>query len=101
MLKKKVNALVFTGKLNTWYKNKKNILIGSWCLLNLKQKNKIKSFNFILSDRETKNLEYYNKKNIIKFEYYYSRLLEDCIKNLTNYYNVNWNKRSWEIFLGP
>ena len=49
--------------------------------------------------------EYSSKNKILKrtklCDYYYSRLIDDVILNLKNFYDVNWNFKSWELFIGP
>ena len=51
-----------------------------------------------MNKKELKNNEISERKIC---EVYYEKLLEDVKDNLENHYKVNWNNRSWEIFLGP
>ena len=95
---KKKTALVFSGLLKTWFKNKKNILIGGWCNIDEIENPKYKKFLTVLNKKELKNNEISERKIC---EVYYEKLLEDVKDNLENHYKVNWNNRSWEIFLGP
>ena len=49
--------------------------------------------------------EYSSNNEILKrtklCDYYYSRLIDDAILNLKNFYDVDWNFKSWELFIGP
>ena len=49
--------------------------------------------------------EYSSKNKILKrtklCDYYYSRLIDDAILNLKNFYDVRWSFKSWELFIGP
>ena len=66
-----------------------------WCLNNHTDLHK-RDINIV--NRES-------KRNIVKegaiCEKLYDRLLFDLVKNFNLFYNVNWSKKSWEIFLGP
>ena len=90
-------GLFFTGSKIKLFKNLNNLLAGEWCLNNL-ENDLIKKKSIKISNREL-------KRSIVKdadvCNYYYSRLLDDLILHCSRIYKLNWNKRSWEIFLGP
>ncbi len=96
-MSKKESALVFTSLSKTWFKNNRNILVGEWCLKQINE-TKHKNFKYKVSDRE-------DRINVTKdakiCDYYYEKLLIDVTKKFENLYKFNWNKRSWEVFLGP
>jgi len=94
------NGLVFTANKDTWFKDKTNIFLGEWCL---KEEDlyQYKNLNFKILDLEKKKNKEDIKKKFETCDYYYQRLLKDSILNLEKHYNVSWNERSWEIFLGP
>jgi len=97
---KKKYALVLTGLLNTWYKKSTNVLINEWCLGKTITTDgfNYKKYSFFISKKSK------NNNNIVKegktCSFYYRRLLDDIILNLKADYNIKWNKRSWEVFLG-
>ena len=94
----KKTALVFTSLLKTWFKNSKNVLIGEWCLSNISNL-KYKSYDFVISKKENEKIKIMKESKICN--HYYERLLNDVTYNLEKYYNLKWNKRSWEVFFGP
>lgn len=89
--------LSFTTNNNK--KNKRNeLLAGEWCLDQTSTKIENNSKNLNISDKENNQ----NIFNEAKFcENLYNRLLEDLIIHLNQNDKFKWNKRSWEIFLGP
>ncbi len=97
-MKKKKTALVFTAFDGSWYKNMKNILLGEWCLVNISNR-RYKNYDFIVSRKEKKKEKIIHEEKLCN--YYYERLLEDFIENLGKFYDLKWNKRSWEVFCGP
>jgi len=95
---KKKSALVFTGIIKTWFQNCKNILVSESCIVKNFDNKKYKSFDVEISKKEV-NEDIIKDSKICNF--YYNRLLNDAILNLKDIYQVDWNKRSWELFLGP
>lgn len=95
---KKKSALVFTGIIKTWFQNCKNILLSESCIVKNFEDKKYKSFDVEISKKEV-NEDIIKDSKICNF--YYNRLLNDAILNLKDIYQVDWNKKSWELFLGP
>ena len=91
---KRKNSLVLTSIKKNFDKTNNNILIGEWCLFD---KTKKKYNYFDIKEKNTFN----DPQNEKKCNFYYERLLEDVKNTLKNELELNWNTRSWEIFIGP
>ena len=96
-MKKKHYNLFFTRSKISKTKKNEDLFAGEWCL-NKSYDTLDKNNSIKISNRET-------QRNIFKeakiCEKLYVRLLEDLILHLNKIHKLNWNKRSWEIFLGP
>ena len=96
-MKKKHYNLFFTSSKIKKIKKNEDIFAGEWCLNKFYQTTE-SSNSIQISNRET-------KRNVLKeariCEKLYARLLEDLILHFNKIHKFNWNKRSWEIFLGP
>ena len=77
-------------------KNKKNYVLGNWCL-NKKLK---KDFKIFLNSEKYETYNQINKNFLL-----YKKLEEEMITSATNelnfIHNVNFSKRYWQILIGP
>ena len=80
-------------------KNKKNILIGSWCLLNDQIKESFNKGNDVIAkyhwdDKKKLSLD------IPYIEKVYKYFLDQLTKNLNSFHKTDYDQNIWQIMLG-
>ena len=82
--------LVLTGLKESFFP-RGNFCLGPWC--NKEQNKKLKYISAKLSLPS-------DLQKSQKCDFYYERLVEDVFSNFEKNFDLKWNKKSWEIFIG-
>jgi len=92
-----MNLITIDNK-KLWVKNKKNLLLGNWCINNDHKYKTNNKKNYSISDYHWKNKSKYRKdlKYLCKI---YNLLLNNLQLNLNKFHKLNYPKRYWEILL--
>ena len=95
------NRLICTGNSELISENRKNILIGDWCLEDIEVKKKTQ--NLLI---EICEYHYNINPNKIRNDWDYLIFLYDKVMNslsikLNQYHNKSFSRRFWEIIVGP
>ena len=90
--------LVTANNKTLWSKNKKNLLLGNWCVNNLHRYQKKNKKNYLISDYHWTNKSKFKKD--LKYLYkVYILILDNLCKHLNKFHNTKYPKRYWEILL--
>ncbi len=90
--------LIHTADERTWSRNKKNLILGEWCLKNSRkhiwQKIDYEMCNIILNNKKDRN-------SSVDEVFYLSKIfLPKLTKLLNKYHNTSYSERCWEILIG-
>ena len=90
--------LVTIDNKKIWSKNKKNLLVGSWCIDNEHKYKKDESKKYLISEYHWSNKSKIRKD--MKYMYkIYNYLLDNLCLNLNKFHNLKYPKRYWELLL--
>jgi len=80
-------------------KNKKNILIGSWCLLDKKIKENFNESNDIIAKYHWDDKKKLSS-DVLYIEQVYKHFLDQLTTNLNNFHKTDYDQNIWQIILG-
>ena len=91
--------LVTTANRNFWKCDEEILFLGEWCKLHKDRefwgKLKTETLPYHWDDRDRLSRDFLSVQNI------YSEFLEQCSNELNRIHRVSFNRRYWEILIGP
>ena len=90
--------LVTINNNKLWSKEKKNLLLGNWCVNNINKYSEEKDIDYLISKYHWNDRLKF--QNDLKYVYeIYNLLLEKLCINLNKIHNLSYPIRYWEIIL--
>ena len=90
--------LITVDKNKLWSKNKKNLLLGNWCIDNDNRYKKDKNKKYLVSKYHWNSKSKFRKDRKYLYKIY-NILLDNLYLSLNKFHNLKYPKRYWEILL--
>ena len=90
--------LITVDRNKLWLKNKKNLLLGNWCIDNANRYKKDKTKKYLVSKYHWNSKSKF-RKDLKYLHKIYNCLLDNLYLSLNKFHNLKYPKRYWEILL--